>query len=145
MRIKVGRIVNIDKDINLSDLSPLDRVIASAMNAYRNTGMYRRRYAETEERKEEQRRKIRETLIDSILAVVTQELENNTLASSKKDICSAVLLEVPARFTPFLTEAIEAHEFDAYKLTIIPPSHLLRKFADPPYRLYVTHGGQYEN
>lgn len=141
MRVRVGQIVNVDEDVNLVDLSPIDRIIAAGMNAYRNTGMYRRRYAETEERKEEQRRKIRETLIDSILAVVTQELENNTLAATKKDVCAGLLLEVPARFKPFLAEAIEAHEFDAYSMTIIPPSRLLSKFADPPYRLYVTHRG----
>lgn len=141
MRLRVGQIVNVDEDVNLADLSPIDRIIAAGMNAYRNTGMYRRRYAETEERKEEQRRKIRETLIDSILSVITQELEGNTLASTKGDICAGLLLEIPARFKSFLAEAIEAHEFDAYTLTIIPPSRLLSKYADPPYRLYVTHRG----
>ena len=79
MRVRVGQIVNVDEDVNLVDLSPIDRIIAAGMNAYRNTGMYRRRYAETEERKEEQRRKIRETLIDSILAVVTQELDRKSV------------------------------------------------------------------
>lgn len=141
MRLRVGQIVNVDEDVNLADLSPIDRIIAAGINAYRNTGMYRRRYAETEEKKEEQRRKIRETLIDSILSVITQELEGNTLASTKGDICAGLLLEIPARFKSFLAEAIEAHEFDAYTLNIIPPSRLLSKYADPPYRLYVTHRG----
>ena len=57
MRVKVGRMVDVDQDVNLADLSPLDRIISSAINAYRNTSMYRRRFAETEEKKEEQDRK----------------------------------------------------------------------------------------
>lgn len=141
MRIKIGRIVNTEKDVNLADLSPLDRVIASGINAYHNTGMYRRRFAESEERKEEQRRKIRESLIDNILSVVTSEMDNNKLASTKGDECEALLLEVPARFKPFISEAIESHEFDAYEITVVAPSRLLSKFADPPYRLYVEHRG----
>lgn len=139
MRLRVGRIVDVDKDINMGDLSPVDRVIAASINAYHNTGMYRRRYAETEERKEEQRRKVREALIDGILSVITKELEGNALAATKGDTCDALLLEIPARFKMFISEAVEAHEFDAYELVIIPPSRLLSKFSDPPYRLYVTH------
>ena len=141
MRVEVGRIVNVDEDVNLSDLSPIDRIIASGINAYRNTGVYRRRYAETEERKEEQRRRIRETLIDSLLQVITAEMEQNNLASKKGDECSALLLEVPARFKTFLYDAIESHEFDAYEITVVPPSKLLSKFADPPYLVYITGRG----
>lgn len=141
MRIKVGQVVNVDADVNLADLSPIDRVIAAGLNAYHNTGMYRRRYAETEERKEEQRRKVREALIDNLLSVIYPELEENKLLSSKGDVCQSILVEVPSRFTPFLAEVIESHEFDAYTITIIPPSNLLAKFANPPYLLHISNKG----
>lgn len=141
MRVAIGRIVNVEEDVNLVDLSPIDRIIASGINAYHNTGMYRRRYAESEEQKEEQRRKVREALVDNLLAVITAELEKNNLAGTKNDECVGLLLEIPARFKTFLADAIESHEFDAYDMTIVPPSRLLSKYSDPPFLLYVSNRG----
>lgn len=141
MRVKIGRIVNVDSDVNLLDLSPLDRIIASGINAYRNTNLYKRRYAETEERKEEQRRKVREALIDNILSIVYAQLEDNQLLREKGDTCSGILIEIPSRFTTILEEVVQSHEFDAYTMTVIPPSRLLAKFASPPYLLYICNRG----
>lgn len=141
MRIKVGRIVDVSKDINLADLSPLDRVIASATNAYHNTTMYRRRYAETEEKKEEQRRRVRETLTDSLLSIIVPEMEGNKTLASKGDKCQGLLLKVPYRFNGFINEVLQAHEFDAYSITIVPPSRSIAKFCDAPFLLYVENRG----
>ena len=141
MRVKVGRVVDLDKDVSLADLSPLDRIIASATNAYHNTTMYKRRYAETEEKKEEQRRKIRETLTDALLSVIHPELDANKTLGEKGDKCFAILIKVPARFKTFLADVVESHEFDAYTTQIIPPSRSLRKFFDAPHLLYVENKG----
>lgn len=141
MRIQIGRIVNVDAEVNLADLSPFDRIIAAGLNAYHNTGMYRRRYAETEERRAEQQRKVREALVDNLLSVIYPQLEENQLLKDKGDVCDGILVEVPPRFTPLLSEALESHEFDAYDITVIPPSKLLSKFASPPYMLYVCNKG----
>lgn len=141
MRVKVGQLVDVDKEVNLADLSPLDRVISAAINAYRNTSLYRRRYAETEEKKEEQRRKVREALTDALLASIHPELDANRTLSSRGDKCVGLLLKVPARFKNFIGDVIEAHEFDAYSITVIPPSKSLSKFCNPPYLLYVENRG----
>lgn len=141
MRIQVGRIVNADAEINLADLSPLDRIIASAINAYHGTGLYKRRFAESEEQKEAQRRKVQEALIDNLLAVIQPELVDNQLLKEKGDQCRGILVEVPPRFTSLIDGAIESHEFDAYEIVRIPPSKLLSRFANPPHLLYITHKG----
>ena len=141
MRVKVGQLVNTDAEVNLLDLKPLDRVIAAAINAYRSTNMYRRRYAETEERKQEHLRKVRESLVENMLAVITQEMENNKLLKDKGDTCKGVLIEVPARFKDFFPSIIEVHEFDAYELTVIPPVQVLSKFANPPLLVLVVNKG----
>lgn len=141
MRIKVGRVVNVDAEVNLADLSPLDRIIAAGVSAYHNTGMYRRRFAENEERREEQRRKVRESLIDSLLTVVTSELGDNKLLRERGDECVGLLVSIPPRFKSFLQEAVDSHEFDAYQMTIIPPSRLLSKFSDPPYLVHIVNRG----
>lgn len=141
MRIQVGKIVDVDAGVNLQDLKPLDRIIAAGINAYRNTAMYKRRYAETEERKEEQKRNVREALIDNLLSIIYAQLEENQLLQDKDDLCTGIVIKIPARFTPYLQDALESHEFDAYETTIIPPSRLLSQFADAPYLLYVRHKG----
>ena len=141
MRIKVGRLVNVDADVNLADLSPLDRIIAAGLNAYHNTNLYRRRFAESEERRAEQQRRVREALVDNLVSVIYPQLEENQLLASKGDVCNGILVEVPSRFTSMLSEVIESHEFDAYDITVIPPSKLLSKFADPPYMLYICNKG----
>lgn len=133
--------MDVDKEVNLADLSPLDRIIASAINAYRNTAMYRRRHAETEERKEEQRRKVREALSDALLAAIHPELDANKTLSKHDDVCTGMLLKVPARYKQFLGDVIVAHEFDAYELTVIAPSKSLSKFSNPPYLVYVKNRG----
>ena len=141
MRIKVGRVVNVDMEVNLLDLSPLDRIIAAATNAYHNTGVYRRRVAETEEKKEEQKRKLRESLVDSILNVVTAQLEGNQLLKEKGDKCVGVLVEVPAKYNAILHEVVQSHEFDAYSVTVIPPNKTICKFAEPSHLLHFCDRG----
>ncbi len=130
-----------DKDVNLVDLSPLDRIIASATNAYHNTKMYQRRYAETVEKQEEQKRKVRETLTDSLISVIRPELEGNVTLEERNDKCFAMLIKVPARFKGFLTDVLSSHEFDAYSTRIIPPSRSLSKFYDAPYLVYIESKG----
>ena len=141
MRVKVGRIVDVEADVNLADLNPLDRVIASAINAYHNTKMYQRRFAETEEKRQEQLRKVREALIDNLLQVIVAQLERNELLKDKGDECFAILVEVPARFKPCISDVVIAHEFDAYEITVIPPSKVIAKFARPPYLLHICNRG----
>lgn len=139
MRVKVGRVVNLDKDVNLGDLSPLDRIIASATNAYRNTSFYKRRFAESQERRDEQLRKVKEALGNNLLSIITQQLKNNQLLEEKEDTCIGILLEVPARFSPYLQEVISMQEFMPYNMTVIPANPTVRKFAEPPVLLYVEN------
>lgn len=141
MRIRVGRIVDTTKDINLVDLSPMDRIIASVINAYHSTSMYRRRFAETEEKREEQRRRVRETLTDSLLAVITPELEGNKTLEPLGDKCRAMLIKVPSRYKSYLSDVIKSHEFDAYDTKIISPIKDISKFCEPSYLLYVENKG----
>ena len=141
MRVQIGRIVDTDSEVNLADLSPLDRIIAAGLNAYHNTNMYRRRYAESEERRQEQLRKVRESLVENLLAVITLELEQNKLLKDKGDTCTGVLIEVPARFAQFFPDILDIHEFDAYELTVIPPTQILSKFAEPPLLVLAVNKG----
>ena len=123
------------------ELSPLDRIITSATNAYHSTSMYQRRYAETEEKKQEQMRKVREKLTDNILSVIHPELDANATLAEKNDKCFAMLIKVPNRFKGFLSDVLSSHEFDAYSTQIIPPSKSLLKFCDAPFLVYIENKG----
>ena len=141
MRIEVGRVVNVDKDVNLADLSPMDRIIAAATNAYRNTSFYKRRYAETQEKREEQLRKVKEALANNLLSIISRQLRGNQLLADKGDECEAILLEVPARFNDHLKDVISTQEFMQYNITVIYPNKLVQKFAKAPLLLYVENRG----
>lgn len=141
MRIKVGRVVDGDAAVNLSDLKPLDRIIASSINAYHNTSLYKRRFADTVEKQEEQKRKIREVLADNILTAISQEMTYNKTLGPRGDTCEAVLLMIPYRFKPYLEDVVASHEFDTYDMEIIPPNRALKKFSQPSYLLYVKNKG----
>lgn len=141
MRIPIGKMVNPDVDVNMAELKPLDRIIAAIVNAYHGTSFYKRRYAETEEKRQEQWRKVRESLIDNLLMVITPQLEENIFLKDLDDTCTAILVEVPSRFHSCLMDVVSAHEFDAYEITVIPPNKLLSKFAKPPFLLYICNRG----
>lgn len=141
MRLKIGRIVDADADVNLSDLSPIDRIIAAGISAYHNTDFYKRRIADSDEKIEEENRKIRDAIISNLSIVVSAELESNKSLASKGDVCRAIIVEIPSRFVPMLSEALSSHYFDAYNIRVIPPSKMLKKFADPPYCLYIENKG----
>lgn len=141
MRVEIGRKVDIEQDVNLADLSPLDRIISAAANAYRNTSIYKRRFAESEERKSEMRRRRREALTDSILSVLYKQLHNNSILKAHGDECTGVLLEIPFKYNRYLSEVLSTHDFDPYNVTVIPPNRSIAKFAEPPTLLYIESRG----
>lgn len=140
MYIKVGRLVNVN-EVDLLSLSNLDRIIASVISAYHNTNLYKRRFAESVERVEEQKRKVREALSDALLSAVSVELLQNKSLKSKDDVCVGVLVKVPSRFKSVLPEVLELYEFDLYETKIIYPSPILSKFSDAPILVYFESKG----
>lgn len=138
MRVKVGRKVDIDKDVNLSDLSPLDKIIASAENAYRSTNFYKRRYAETQEKIEEYKRKVKESLINNLLTIAKQ-MQDNIFLEKKNDTCVGLLVSIPNRYSEYLEDVIRQQEFMQYNIIIIPPNKTFLKFCKAPYLLYIEH------
>lgn len=139
MRIKVGQIVDIDKEVSLRDLTPLDRIIASCQQAYRNTKFYQRRYAQTQEKLEQQQHKVKEVLFNNLLGIISEQLRDNKLLAEKDDVCESILIEVPARFEQFLREVISMKEFLPYEVTIVEPNKLVQKFAKVPCLLHISN------
>lgn len=134
--MKIGRVVDLSQEVNLLDLKPFERIVAAARSAYRNTDMYRRRFAETEEQAEEARRKVLNSLIANLSATLLP-FEATNLLEGKNDIARAIVVEVPVRYSEYIDEALAAHEFDAFNIRVISASDLLTKHADVPSLLYV--------
>lgn len=134
--MKIGRVVDLSQPVNLRDLKPFERIVVAVQSAYQSTELYRRRFAESEEQKEEARRKVLSSLITNLSATLLP-FESTNLLEGKGDIARAVVIEVPVRYSEFVEEALTAHEFDAYNIRIITASELLVKHADVPCLLYV--------
>lgn len=134
--MKIGRLVDIDHPVNLSELKPLERIVVSATYAYRNTDLYKRRFAESEEQKEAAKRKQLDTLINIIQATIMPFDQGNIL-ESVGDEATAIVIEIPPRYKAFLDDAIASHEFDAYRMHIVAANELLAKHANIPALLYI--------
>ena len=137
MRVKVGQVVDTDKDVNLSDLKPVDRIIAAAMNAYKSTAIYKRRFSESEERKAELNRKRREALTDAILGTAFKYLERSGALPDGSN-CDSVLVSVSPKYTKYLYDILESHSLDAFQVKLVPPSKDLSKFIEAPYLLHIS-------
>lgn len=136
MRIPVGKVVDVSKEVNLADLKPLDRIIAATIQQWRSTSWYKRRVADTEEAREEKRRAIILAFQKSILAAVQRGMRSHPMEGAAP--VNAVLLEIPYRYNEFLETAIKSRDFDIYDCRIVTPSRALSKFAKPPTLLYVV-------
>lgn len=132
MRLKVGRIVDVSKDVNLLDLKPMERIVAAARNAYENTSYYRRRVADSEEAREEKKLKIRMFLQDNLLAVL-QKVQKDF---SNKQV-SSVLLKVPSKYEAFIDDVLASRDFSEYDVTVIHPRYSASKYCSPPILVYV--------
>lgn len=129
LRVLVGKMVNVEKPVNLMDMSRLDRIIYSAISGYHNTSFYRRRIAQTEEREEERRRQLRDSLTDGLLSVIYKQLTTNQLLADKNDVCVAVLIEIPVKYVPFIEDVINTKDFIAYEITHIRPNRDAERFS----------------
>lgn len=139
MRITVGKIVDVDCPVNLSELAPIDRIIYSAIDAFHKLPFYKRRLAQSKEREEEENRRIRETLLDGILSVVHLQIDMNHLLNSKNDKCKAILLEIKPRYVRFIDEVISVKDFSGYKIEHIKPNRDILKFnSNLSHLIYIT-------
>lgn len=142
MQILVGKIVDVNCPVNLTDLSPLDRIIYSAIDAFYKLPFYRRRIAQNKEREEEENRRIREKLLDGILSVVHLQIDTNQLLKDKNDKCESILLEIKPRYTKFIDEVISARDFSGYTIEHIKPNRDISKFNKTlSHLLYITQRG----
>lgn len=141
MRIPIGKVVDTSKDVDLSSLSPLDKIIAAATSAYHETSIYQRRFAENEERANERLRKRRELLLSALLSVTYQHLEKGVGIPSTEHSCDKILVEVSPKYTPLLNDVLSLNDLDSYDIQVINPSRSLSKFCKAPVLLLIEKRG----
>lgn len=137
MQIKVGQVVDTSKDVNLSDLKPMDKILASMSNAFQRTSLYKRRYVKTQEKEDEQKRVERSTLLDSILSVAKRELDDNATLQNRGETCVGVLAQIPYKYCTYLDEVLTMRELDFLSIEVVKPNSFLCKSSEIPYLLYI--------
>lgn len=139
MRIKIGRVVDVSKPVNLVKLSKFDRILYSALEAYHNNPFYLRRVAETVEKEEERKRQLREHLTDGLLSVIYNQITMNQILKTKNEKCIAVLIEIPSKYTQFIDDVISTSDFIAYDMQHIKPNRDASKFSkDLPHLVKIS-------
>ena len=139
MRVKVGRVVDVSKPVNLVKLSKFERILYSALEAYHNNPFYLRRVAETTEKEEERKRQLREYLTDGLLSVIYNQITMNQYLSTKNEKCTAILVEIPPKYTPFIDAVIATKDFIAYDMQHIKPNRDASKFSkDLPHLVRIS-------
>lgn len=113
-RLYVGREVNLNYPVILSQLSPLDRVITAFRDAFRRTSLFKRRQLATQEAEEQQHIQHREYLTRSLLSILQQELSDNTTLCTYDDTCIKLQLMVSSGYTQYLPEVLSLPVFDGY-------------------------------
>lgn len=139
MRVLVGKVVDVEKPVNLVTLSRVDRVLYSAIDGFRKMQFYRRRIAKTQEREEEEKRQLREHLTDGLLSIIYNQITMNTLLDTKNDKCCAVLVEIPHKYVAFIDDVLATTDFIAYDVTHIKPSKDAQKYSRKlPHMVKIT-------
>ena len=129
MRVKVGQIVYVSKPVNLVQLSKIDRILYSAIDALHNNTFYKRRFAQTIEKEEEKKRQLRDKLTDSLLTVIYTQITKNQILQERNEICVAILVEVPKKYVPFINDVIHTKDFIAYDIQHIKPTKNAMRFS----------------
>lgn len=112
MRTLIKRVVDLDKEPELSELKPLDRVKTAIRFKYRQSAIYRNKLEKTQNELLRQRMKDIEDLKTLLLHLIQKDLVNN------KNVKSVRLL-VPRYFKDVLDETLQSVDFLAFDIKVI--------------------------
>lgn len=111
MRALIKRIVDLDKDPELSELKPLDRVKTAIRYKYRQTPFYRNKLEKTQNELLRERMKEIEELKTLLLHLIQKNIV-------EKENVESIQILVPREFKPVLNETIESVDFLAFSIEV---------------------------
>lgn len=136
MRVKIRSSLDLDKPVNLKQLSPKEKVLAGFLTQWRQTKFYKNSKRKADEMKYVEQTKKDETLKNYILAHLYNELSNNNTLKKNNKECSKVFLYVEQKYEDSLKRilpnlyderGIPNKDFLSFNITRVEENHDLRK------------------
>jgi hypothetical protein len=138
MKVKIREVVDIESEIDLTKLSPLQKILVALRREYRDTKYYRNKMEREMEKDYRQRTAKEERLKEIILTQVHEELIRNTEMSKRGLTCAAIQFAVARHFEDTLREIVKHKEFISFDIRFIPCNKdLLRSFNKIPVLIEV--------
>ena len=139
IRVKVRSIVDTDKQVNLNELKPVDKVIAGFVSQWHQTKFYKNMVKRESEQEFARITKMDEQLSETILAFTHAELNKNGSLAKHDTKCVEIVLAIDAKYKESLGRVMQRKDFISYNLELIEENSDMRKaFNNMPIPLKIT-------
>lgn len=145
MRVKVRRVLDTSKPINLRQLPPLDKIKAGIISQWQTTTFYKRNKQRQEEAEYMQMMQRDENLKSYLLAFLYRELGQNSTLSQMDKQCESVIITVNQQYEDSLKRLLPAlfglpgeanKDFISYDIVRVPENADIRRaFKEMPILL----------
>ena len=120
IRVKVRSIVDTDKQVNLNELKPVDKVIAGFVSQWHQTKFYK-------------------NMVKRESAFTHAELNKNASLAKHDTKCVEIVLAIDAKYKESLGRVMQRKDFISYNLELIEENSDMRKaFNNMPIPLKIT-------
>lgn len=154
MRVKMREVVNIDKPVDISKLSPLQKILVSIRYSWRNTNYYRNRRERELSLKYRMKADREEALKNELLTYIYSELMENRFFKQRAEKqresdrvrpvevrkCSSIVLAVDRSYEEDLRRVLKHKEFISFSITYLDCNpDMLKSFNKIPILLEVRY------
>lgn len=139
IRVKVRSVVDTDKQVNLKELKPADKIIAGFVSQWHQTKFYKNMMKRESEQEFARLTKMDEQLKETILAYVHAELNRNTSLAQHDTKCTEIVLSINAKYKDSLGRIMKHKDFISFNLELIEESSDMRKaFSNMPILIKIS-------
>lgn len=139
IRVKVRSIVDTEKQINLKELKPADKIIAGFISQWHQTKFYRNMKKRESEQEFARITKMDEQTKETILAFIYAELNRNSSLAKYDEHCTEIIIKVDAKYKESLERIITHKDFISYNLQLMEENSDMRKaFSNMPILLKIS-------
>lgn len=142
MRVKIREVVDLDKPVDISRLSPMQRLSVALTTWYRSGELYKRKLNRKLEQEFREKVKREELVKDLLMSQIHLQLTQNEEMGKRGLVCSEATIVIDRKQEKALREVVKHKEFISYNIKILDcHPDLLRSYAEIPLLVKVTTKG----
>ncbi len=139
MRVKIRKVLDMNKPINIRTLQPVMKIYVGFMMKYRESDSYQRKLNRSLEAAAVARMQRDEKLKQLLLAQIYRELGSNFELGKQGKTCTNIIISVDAAYHKSLDRVLSHKDFLPYDIRRVPENSDLRKaFKNMPYLIEVS-------